>query len=197
MSDAIGRWLKDWRKTSGVKQQELARLLGVTQTAVSRWESGLDVPSAAVYGKIRDLVSQKSSQDLRLRMSMTEMQLGLRILVDIDGLKLLSSTRAFKQLWPQLADWQGRNTADHLAGHTADLYANVELMKAIRRDEVVLAAGVSDRHLKGFDDHAFRHYWTAAYHRIGASHYAEISFEACSPNAELGLHRLLRVDEVM
>jgi DNA-binding transcriptional regulator YiaG len=35
-----GRELKDWRRTWGLSQEELGRLLGVARFSVSRWEIG-------------------------------------------------------------------------------------------------------------------------------------------------------------
>ncbi len=40
------------RELAGLTSSELARRVGVTPTAVSRWESGLDVPSAARLPKL-------------------------------------------------------------------------------------------------------------------------------------------------
>ncbi len=42
------------REAAGLTATELARKVGVTPAAVSRWESGLDVPSAARLPKLAE-----------------------------------------------------------------------------------------------------------------------------------------------
>ena len=43
----IGRNISDYRKKIGLTQQELAEILGVTNKAVSKWESGTSDPSTS------------------------------------------------------------------------------------------------------------------------------------------------------
>lgn len=38
--------LRELRKARGMSQAELARILGVTKMAVSRWENGLTIPTS-------------------------------------------------------------------------------------------------------------------------------------------------------
>lgn len=192
----IGTVLRLWRRGSGLKQQALADLLGVTQATVSRWENGLDHPSPALGANIRNLMSHRGEPGLSTVREVLRLQTGIRVLVDLDGMRLVASTGGFKKLWPELAAIEGQKTADHLVGQSAELYSDLALMASIRRGEVVMVGGVSDRQVKGFGDNAFRHYWTSAYRKIGPQHFAEISFEACDPDAELGVHHLVKIDEI-
>ena len=58
--------LKSWRKAVGLKQDALAYLLGVTQPAISRWESGLDHPSVAVQLRLRDMMCPMGTARLKI-----------------------------------------------------------------------------------------------------------------------------------
>jgi transcriptional regulator with XRE-family HTH domain len=54
----IGRQLAAWRAIHDVDQEVVAARLGVSQAAVSRYESGLRQPSAAVERLIREMIGR-------------------------------------------------------------------------------------------------------------------------------------------
>ena len=194
--DDLSIVIRRWRKASGLKQGGLAVLLGVSQAAVSRWENGIDQPSAAVYAKIRTLIGTPTFSQIGLEQAVISRMPGIRALVDLDGMRLLATSQAFKTLWPEVVTAEGERFADHLLDQTRDLYNDAAIMSAIRSNEIAMIAAVSDRQISGFGDQAFRHYWAATYKKIGTRHLAEISYEACEPDAELGLRHILRVDEI-
>ena len=99
-------------------------------------------------------------------------------------------------MWPELAAIEGakhRRSAGRLMSRASfrPCFDGV-----YEPGEVLMVAGVSDRHLKDFGGNAFRHYSTSVYCKICERHFAEISFEACEPDAELGLHQMLRIGEI-
>lgn len=47
-------------KVFGVSQTEMARIAGVTQSTVSRWESGTHTPLYPVFNKIRDEAKKRA-----------------------------------------------------------------------------------------------------------------------------------------
>jgi transcriptional regulator with XRE-family HTH domain len=65
------RVLHAWRAREGMTQAALAELLQVDQTAISRWERGVDTPSLRLRRKIRDLnrsnLAARQDHALRLR----------------------------------------------------------------------------------------------------------------------------------
>lgn len=196
MPGNIGTVLRSWRRASGIKQQGLADRLGVTQATISRWENGLDEPSAKILAKIRELIGSRKISDDDIDLRILSLQPGLRALVELEGWTLVGATQSFKRAWPELGGFIGHRFAEYLIGQTAEIYNDTALVSSIKRGEVRLVSGVTDRHLKGFGDNAFRHHWAAAYRHVGSRCFAEISFEACDPNAELGLREILRLDEI-
>lgn len=194
--DDLSIVLRNWRRATGLKQSALAVLLGVSQATVSRWENGLDEPTAAVYAKLRSLVDEQSHTKLRIEAGIIEKQPGVRALVDWDGMTLLATTPTYKLIWPEIVAAEGQRLADHLVDQSRDLFHDDAISQAVRREEIAMIAGVSDRHLNGFNNLTFRHYWAVTPKKIGTRHLAEISFEACEPDAELGLRHILRLDEI-
>lgn len=58
-ADGIGRSLKTWRALRRMKQSYAARLLGVSQATVSRWEAGLLQPTLNEQHALRALMSAR------------------------------------------------------------------------------------------------------------------------------------------
>ena len=50
-------FLKQKRFEKGLKQRELAQLLGVNKNKISEWENGKDYPSGEYLEKIYDILS--------------------------------------------------------------------------------------------------------------------------------------------
>lgn len=196
MVDDIGAALKAWRRAARLKQAALANRLGVNQATVSRWENGTDTPSAEAYARLRTLIGHGTSGKIGLERQIVENQLGIRAMIDIDGIRLIATSSLYKALWPEMLALQGQPLADRLVGLSRELYEDRDLVRAIRRDEVAMISGVSDAHVEGIGGAALRHRWTAAYRKIGTRHYAEISFEPCGPEETIGLRQILRADGV-
>ena len=55
----LGRSLRLWRSLRRLKQTALADLIGVSQTTVSRWESGQAAPSVEEQQQLRTLMAAK------------------------------------------------------------------------------------------------------------------------------------------
>lgn len=52
----FGKRLREVRKTRGLKQQELADILGISQKSYSHWENGKTEPSFESIVKLADLL---------------------------------------------------------------------------------------------------------------------------------------------
>ena len=50
--DRLGASIRGWRESAGLSQAQLAKRLGTTQSAVSRWENGRDEPRLSTVAAI-------------------------------------------------------------------------------------------------------------------------------------------------
>ena len=64
---AFGNYLYDCRKKAGLTQSRLAQMLGVTDKAVSKWETGKAKPSTNLIRKIAALFGVSVEQLLAIR----------------------------------------------------------------------------------------------------------------------------------
>ncbi len=191
----IGSKLRSWRKSNLVKQQVIASRLGVSQTAVSRWENGLEIPSPTIMGQLRTIMAKSLQDDFLVDRLFIERQSSIRALFDIDGARLLCSSAGFQSLWPQFALFHGRMMMNALVDESRELYLDADFLKSAIRGEVLVVSGISDSHTDIEVDQAHRHRWITAYRNIGSRRVIDMSFEACDPTALKGIHEICRVDD--
>ena len=56
-NNIIGKSIKEKRLELGFSQQKLAQLIGVTHTAISYWENGVNVPNVPDVWKLADVMN--------------------------------------------------------------------------------------------------------------------------------------------
>ena len=54
--EKIGKFIGEVRKEKGLKQAELAEMLGVTSKTVSRWETGKYMPDLSLFTDISNIL---------------------------------------------------------------------------------------------------------------------------------------------
>ncbi len=195
MDKDFGARLRDWRRVNMVKQTVLAADLGVTQAAISRWENGLDRPSKQSLARLRGIMG-RSDGELAVEKLYVEQLPYAKALFDLDGMRLVSVSRGFSQIWPDFAVFIDHYLVDQMVGETAELMHDPGFRSAIKSDQFLFASGVSDRHLDVQADTAMRHRWYARNRRFGMRNYVDISFEVCDPSAATGIESTLYRDDL-
>lgn len=138
--------LRAWRRLNGIKQLALADMLGVSQAAVSCWETGRETPSAELMKRIHDMISQQEVDEVLLERVFTERQPGIMALYDLDGVRFLAASRGYRALWPGMSLLTGMSMASHLINESGLLLANQALRRDVDSGQLALISGVSDRH---------------------------------------------------
>lgn len=188
--------LRTWRRAVRMKQAALAHYLGVTQSAVSRWETGLDMPNPATMSRVVDIMTGVARDDLAVERMALLGQSTVRAIFDVDGIRTVAISDGYLKLWPKFALLQGTSLADALVGESAELVASAEFMRRIRGNEIAFVTGVSDMHVDFRDDPYFRHRWHMVARHIGPKTYVEMLFETCDPATPVGVEKLVGMDEI-
>jgi transcriptional regulator with XRE-family HTH domain len=192
----FGIQLRLWRRANQIKQGALALDLGVTQPAVSRWESGTDKPSALIMDRLNKVMTPVDLS-LRLDMRLIERQAAMRAIFDCDRFQLLAASSGMRQAWPQLCSLIDYSFADDLINELAPLVSDRALNAQLLGGEIVLMSGVSDRHLTLEVDEAFRHRWHICFKRSGTRLLADMTYEPCPSDLPTGITDIVTLDALM
>lgn len=196
LNATIGQLLRDWRKATGVKQDTLALMLGVSQAAVSHWENGRDIPHRRLMGRILDLMAGTAEERIYVdRMSMAE-QTSVRAAFDLDGIKLVMASRGLTAAWPEFSKLTDIRLMDRLVDEASTFMHDDDFVRAVRRGEVAIASAISDQHVSLDMDRRFMHRWVAVFRNYGSRTLVDMTYEACAPDAVKGVQTVTHFDNL-
>lgn len=194
--NTLSMTLASWRKAACVKQAVLAEWLGVSQAAVSNWETGRDAPSPRIAGRLADIMSPTAEDRYRLdRLAMTS-QRAIRAAFDLDGVRLKMASRGLVQAWPAFSQLQDKRLIEHLVDEASFFLHDDSFTRLVRQGEVALISAVSDRHVQLNVDDRFRHRWTAVFRSYGPQVLVDMTYETCATNADTGIESVVYYDDL-
>lgn len=96
----FGRFLRQWRRTSDIKQSRLADILGVTQATISRWENGTQRPAPLQYDLIDQMMTRKRNfrLDQAIKRLVTHSNQRVHLIEDRSH-RLLCASNARQEEW--------------------------------------------------------------------------------------------------
>lgn len=192
----FGARLRIWRRLNGMKQAALAQMLGVSQPAVARWESGQDTPSPARLKRLQDLMTSTLKDELILDRLFIARQSAVRALIAYDGLRLIAVSAGFQTIWPACSTLVDIPMADRVVNEASRLVYDRELRNGIRDGSLGLVSGVSSRHLDLQFDTTVHHRWHACFRRHGGQILADVVYEPCAPTLPACIDDLLYIDDI-
>ncbi|WP_208948164.1 helix-turn-helix domain-containing protein [Segnochrobactrum spirostomi] len=192
---ALARRLRMWRSLNSVKQRALAEMLGVSQTIISFWETGRDVPNPAQVAHLKALMAEAGRDEVAIERAFVGRQAAVRALFDLDGIRLLAASTGFRRLWPLSADLEGRCLADNLVDEARKLAVDDDLRHAIFEGALGLASGISLRHTDIEFDEAVLHRWHICFRRYGHRRLIDMTFEPCDETLAPGVTDLIYLDK--
>ncbi|QTL02181.1 helix-turn-helix transcriptional regulator [Aquabacter sp. L1I39] len=193
---AFAARLRTWRRINGIKQATLAEMVGVSQTVVSLWENGHDIPSPERLARLETIMADTARDELAVERLFVERQGGIRALFDVDGVRLLAVSRGFRDLWPKTGDLKGSFLIDYLVNEARRLASDEKYAQAILSGELVLASGHSHRMTNLDIDEMVPHRWHMCFRRFGPRTIVDVVYEpsegACGP----GIDDLVYLDDL-
>lgn len=196
LADGPAQMIAAWRLANRLTQVTLGGILGTTAEAVAAWEEGRDTPAPAMTARLRDVMNPMADHAFVRARERLDRRSDMAALFDLDGIRLITSSKAVRQVWPQFATQCGVALNDHLVSTAATLLHNNEFLRASRKGEIAVVTGVSDRHVALGTDPCFRHKWTGSLRPYGQRMVLDVSFTPCDANTPLGIRRVLSVHDL-
>lgn len=186
--------LKTWRKSNLLSQKELAAKLGVSQQAVSIWETGDDFPSKEVFSRIVDMMSY--SEELNIDRVFIKNQDTIRALIDTDGARLVGYSKGFEALWADFCQLYDVPLEDKIINELQMIISSGENKRQILKGQLIIASGISLKHIDVELGAVVKHKWHVCFRRYGARIIGDMIFEPCTDNEKTGIGSLIRKDEI-
>jgi transcriptional regulator with XRE-family HTH domain len=186
--------LKIWRRSRFVKQATLAGELGVSQTAISRWENGLDTPSPAKFAQLRAMMTKPDP--LELERAFIRRQRTIRALYDVDGARLVGYSQGFHSAWPKFCDSMGEVLEHRLIGEFASLFGDRSMRRSMLKGDIAMMSGVSLQHIDRVADQPFKHRWHASFKPIDSRIIMDVVVEPAADSDTAGIESIVSFDEI-
>ena len=91
----IGEQIKNYRKTAGLTQEQVANYLGVSTPAVNKWEKGNTYPDISLLPALARLLKIDMNELFSFREELTDKEIG-QIVKELSEVSLDSFTKAFE-----------------------------------------------------------------------------------------------------
>lgn len=193
----LGQLLRDWRKATGMKQEALAHLLGVSQAAISHWENGRDIPSRRLMGRVLDIMSGTADERIQVDRVALQSQTCVRASFDLDGVRLMMASKGLEQIWPEFSRMNNIRLIDHLVDEASKFLHDDDFVRSVRRGEIAIVSAISDQHVSLELDCRFLHRWVAVFRSYGPRMLIHMTYEPCAPTMRKGVETVTHYDNVI
>ena len=195
--DFLNERLRFWREQQGLSIAEIADAAAVSIREVHDWETGRAEPSPSLRYRLSEMMRGDAIEQLSLRRVFVN---GLRSyvsLIDVDDTRLIAASHGLRQLWPALANAVGHLFLDQMTPEARSLMEDPVFVRQIKRSEVVLASGASERNGFMSGGPAKRHKWTASFSSYGTQVISEIWYDPEPTTVEVGVHEIVNFSSLM
>lgn len=191
-------FIKEWRKSRSLKQDALARALGVDRSLVSKWESGVEEIAARHRGKILDLMSRDAGESANIEAGRLKAFATPKSFSALDGVRLVSASAGLASIWTGVDGMLGRCFADHMVNEARNVLDGLQTMDGVRYGDILMISGTSIRQVRAPDDTTpdQLHNWHYVFRRLDGRVFVEMTMEAAPLGATVGIHKMLRLADL-
>lgn len=191
-------FIKEWRKARALKQDALARLLGVDRSLISKLENGVEAITARHQQKIWDLVNASIGDPEKIEAARIRAFQTPKGLFEFDGVRLLSASSGLLKIWPGAESLHGFAFEDHMINEARAVLDCRTTVDGVRSGDIVMISGASLRQsqVPNDDSPSILHHWHYVFRRIGGRLFVESTMEAATEDTQVGIHKMLRLSDI-
>lgn len=191
---ALGKRLREWRKSQRLKQGVVAEFLGVSQVAVSNWERGFSRPSPGIASRIENEIF-RSTRETDRAVSCIRFMTAPVVLFDLDSVSIRGWSRGTKPFWPEIDRMAGIPLRDRLVNESRLLIHDPEIRYGIETGDIYMVQGISAFHVDLDDTYGKRklHAWNAIFRDSGAGKFCEMHYMPCARNEHPNIGEVFRL----
>lgn len=191
-------FIKEWRQARALKQDALARLLGVDRSLISKWENGVEEITARHQQKIWDIVNTSISDPEKIEAGRLKAFQTPKGLFAFDGVRMLSASAGLLKIWPGAERLQGFAFEDYLLNEARAVLDCRTTVDGVRSGDIVMISGASLRQSQAPNDDSpsILHNWHYVFRRISGRLFVEMTMEPATDDTQVGIQKKLRLSDI-
>lgn len=194
---ALGRRLANWRKHQGLSLERVADAAAVSVDALFEVEAGLADPIPALRYRLNEMMRYGGDEQLELRRHVISGLMSYVLLMDVDDLRLVAVSAGLARLWPELSRLVNHPFLSHMVPEARTLMQDAGFRGRIKRGDIVLASGASERATDRALSLGRRHRWTVTFHSFGTRVIGEVWYDPEPTALAVGVHEVRTFDEIV
>lgn len=194
--DLLNERLRFWREQQGLSIGEIADAVAVSIQDLRDWEAGRAEPSPSLRYRVSEMMRGDASEQLSLRKVFVNGLRSYASLIDVDDTRLIAASQGLRCLWPELAGAVGQPFLHQMTPEARSLMQDTDFIGKIKRSEVILATGASERAGLISGGLSKRHKWTASFSSYGRKVIAEIWYDPELTALEAGVHQIISFSSI-
>ncbi len=193
----LGKRLACWRTGQGLPLARVAEAVAVPVAELRRLEAGLAEPAPGLRYRLNEMMRHDAAEQLTLRKQVVSGFMSYVLLFDVEDTRLLAISSGLARLWPELSALVQHPVLSHMSPEARSLMQDPVFRGRLKRGEIVLAFGASERATDADGSHCKRHRWTVTFHSYGMRVVGEVWYDREPTALSTGVHEVRFFEDVI